>query len=124
MSSLDRSATIDALVGSTLVAITFVLDYVQIQFESAQLTDAARLNAHTLPEVNHADLRRKNGDDGWRDSLCERIGVTVTRLSCAGQQLRVEFADGAVIAVSLRDEDYRGPEAFELSVPGHDRIVA
>jgi len=123
MSSRDPSATFDAIVGATLVAITFIWDYLQLQFESEQLTDAARLTAYTMPQVTQADGSWKNGDQGWRDSLCERIGVTVTNVSCAGQQLRLDFADGGVISVSLKDDDYRGPEAFELSVPGQITIV-
>jgi hypothetical protein len=124
MVSHDVSATSNAVIGATLVAVTFVWDYIQLQFEAAQLTDGARLTAHTLPQVELADRCWRSGDDGWRDSLCARIGVAVTSVSWAGQQLRFGFADGAVISVSLKDEDYRGPEAFELSVPGQDLIVA
>jgi hypothetical protein len=45
-------------------------------------------------------------------------------VSCSDQRLQFDFEDGTAIAVSLRNEDYRGPEAFMLSVPDHDVIVA
>jgi hypothetical protein len=64
------------------------------------------------------------GDHGWGDSLCARIGVVVRSASCSDQRLQVGFEDGATISVSLMNEDYRGPEAFMLSVPGHNLIVA
>jgi len=48
----------------------------------------------------------------------------VRSASCSDQRLQVGFEDGATISVSLMNEDYRGPEAFMLSVPGHNLIVA
>jgi hypothetical protein len=119
MSSEDVSGTFSAFVGATLVAVTFVMDYVQLQFDAAQLT------AYTPPQVQTADHRWTSEDPGWRDSLCARIGVVVRRASCSsGQALQIDFEDGVAFTISLMDEDYRGPEAFTLSVPGHNLIVA
>ena len=117
MSSQDVSATFGALVGAMLGAVTFVMDYVQLQFDAAQLT------AYTLPEVELAGRCWTIEDPGWRDALCARIGVVVRSASCADQRLQIGFEDGATIGVSLMSEDYRGPEAFMLSVPGHNLIV-
>lgn len=118
MASQDMSAVFSTIVGATLEAVTFVADYVQLRFDRAQLT------AYTLPQVERADRFWSSGDDGWRDSICARIGVRVKSASCLCQRLQMDFEDGTVIAISLRDEDYRGPEAFMLSVPGHDLIVS
>jgi hypothetical protein len=118
MNSQDASATFSTISGTMLEAVTFVMDYVQLHFGSARLT------AYTLPQVELAGRCWKGGDDGWRDSLCARIGVVVRSASCTDQRLQVEFEDGATVTVSLSDKDYRGPEAFELSIPGHTVIVA
>ena len=118
MSSQEGSAAFNAIVGDRLEAVTFVMDYVQLQFDAAQLT------AYTLPQVELAGHRWTSEDDGWRDSLCARIGIAVRNVSCSDQRLQFDFEDGAAIVVSLRNEDYRGPEAFMLSVPDHDVIVA
>jgi len=118
MPSQDMSAAFKAIVGARLEAVTFVMDYVQLQFDSAQLT------AYTLPQVELGDHRWTSEDGGWRDSLCARIGIAVRNASCSDQRLQFDFEDASAIAVSLRNEDYRGPEAFMLSVPDHDVIVA
>jgi hypothetical protein len=118
MSSQGVSATLNKTVGEALESVTFVMDYVQLQLYAAQLT------AYTLPKVELGGRCWTCEDDGWRDSLCARIGVVVRRASCSDQRLQLDFEDGVAITVSLEDEDYRGPEAFTLSVPGHDLIVA
>lgn len=116
MNSQD-DVTISGIVGATLEAVTFVTDYVQLQFDGAQLT------AYTLPQVELAGGRWTSEDPGWRDSLCARIGVAVRSVSWSDQGLKIHFQDEAAITVSQRDEDYRGPEAFMLSVPGQNLIV-
>jgi hypothetical protein len=110
-------AACKAILGAKLEAVTFVMDYVQLQFDAAQLT------AYTLPQVELAGHRWTSQDDGWRDSLCARIGIGVRSASCSDQRLRFDFEDGAAITVSMRNEDYRGAEAFMLCVTDHDVIV-
>jgi hypothetical protein len=118
MPSQDVSAACKAIIGAKLEAVTFVTDYVQLQFDAAQLT------AYTLPQVELAGHCWASQDNGWRDSLCARIGIGVRSASCSDQRLQFDLEDGSAIVVSLRDDDYRGPEAFMLSVPDHDVIVA
>lgn len=118
MPSQEVSAACNAIVGAKLEAVTFVMDYVQLQFDAAQLT------AYTLPHVELAGHHWTSQDDGWRDSLCARIGIGVRNASCSDQRLQFDFEDGTAITVSLRNEDYRGAEAFVLSVPDQDVIVA
>lgn len=76
MAAQDVSKAFNAIVGTTLESVTFVMDYVQLQFGPAQLT------AYTLPQV---DLSGRS----W-----------------------------------TAKEDYPGPEAFALSVPGQPTIVS
>lgn len=82
MPSNDVSAAVNAMVGATLEAVTFVMDYVQLQFHSAQLT------AYTLPQVEVSDDSWTTQDPGWRDALCARMvlhsGVHHLRTSTSG----------------------------------------
>lgn len=83
-----------------------------------------RLTAYTPPSLDIAQSRWTRSDGGWRDVLCARIGAAVSSVSCADQRLEVRLNDGAVVTISLRNEDYVGPEAFEFVVPGQDLIVS
>lgn len=53
------------------------------------------------------------GEAGYRDTLCDRIGQTVRCAATEGASERtvIEFADETIFAISLRDEDFDGPEA-------------
>jgi hypothetical protein len=113
----DAETAFDTLTGTQLSAITFVMDYVQCDFVKAKLT------AYTPPIVRSDGQTWTRADPGWRDALCERIGVVVRFVVNAGEELRVTFADDSEIAISLRDEDYVGPEAFTFSADDHVTVV-
>jgi hypothetical protein len=87
------------LVGEELSAITFVRDYLQLHF------DGPTINAYTLPIVTFRDSRWANGDTGYKDAICARIGVAVIGASTVPEdRLQLDFADGASVAISLRPE--------------------
>jgi hypothetical protein len=51
-------------------------------------------------------------DAGYRDALCARIGADVIAAYVdPGEQLRIDFSDGASFVISLRPVDRIGPEA-------------
>ena len=117
MSGNVAEAAFNNLVGSRLSAITFVMDYVQCDF------DAAKLTAYTVPTVKADGRTWSPTDSGWRDALCGRIGVVVRRVVRSDEQLSIDFEDNSEMAVSLRDCDYVGPEAFMLSSDNHPIVV-
>jgi hypothetical protein len=117
MSGNDAEAAFNQLVGSRLSAVTFVMDYVQCDF------DAAKLTAYTVPTVREEGHTWSPTDSGWRDALCRRIGVVVRRVGRSNEELSIDFEDNSEIAVSLRDGDYVGPEAFMLSSNNHPFVV-
>jgi hypothetical protein len=94
-----------------------VRDYVQLDFDGMLLT------AYTLPEVEAGGRRWSSREPGWRDSLCQRIGVSLTTAYCSELQLALGFSDTSNILISLRDQDYTGPEAFMLCADDHPAIV-
>ena len=69
-----------------------------------------------MPPVVEVNGRRSDPNTtGYRDDLCERIGRSVVSVGMRGNEgVSLRFDDGAMIAVSLRDEDYRGPEALQF----------
>ncbi|HVS81144.1 MAG TPA: hypothetical protein VHE60_05375 [Pyrinomonadaceae bacterium] len=99
------------LVGKQMTAVSFVLDYINFQFEDAFLT------ALSLPYVQAGDTKLINGTAGYRDMLCERISHKVSSASdTKSQEIRVSFDDGSVIAIPLWLEEYRGAEAAILQI--------
>lgn len=99
------------LVGQPLASIEFVQDYVQLHFDGPTLT------AYTLPVVNLvSSVTLVRGQTGWRDALCAQIGSVVCRTEVEPDYVSLAFENGAVVEVSLRDEEYRGPEALQFSL--------
>ncbi len=114
---VEGDRTVEVLLGTRLGAVTFVEDYVQLQF------GGVILSAYTLPEVEATGRRWTSRDAGWRDELCAWIGISVRAASVSDQDLALIFEDSSAIRVSLRDEDYRGPEAFVIHARNRPAIV-
>jgi hypothetical protein len=94
------------IVGEHLSAVTFVQDYLQLQF------DGPTLNALTAVTVTSPDEHAKSGDDQFRNLLCSCITKQVLGVEVREREaLHIRLADGFSVSVSLRDEDYRCPEA-------------
>ena len=101
------SDLVQQLVGNQLSAVTFVQDYLQLQF------DGPTLNAMTVVTVITPKGLAKTGDDQFRNLLCSCIAKQVSRVELMNHEaLVLHFADGSLVTVSLRDEDYRGAEAI------------
>lgn len=98
------------LVGKVLSSVEFVEDYVQLRFDSACLT------AYTMPTITWGTEDLDLAQPGYRDALCRQIGCRVVRINVDDQQVSGIFDSGAVISISLREEDYNGPEALQFSL--------
>jgi hypothetical protein len=96
------------IAGKSLDSVQFVLDYVQLRFAGHTLT------AYTSPSVAIRGDDISKGEEGYRDALCERIGVRVAAAQADDSQLAIHFEDGAIFRISLLDKDYRGPEALQF----------
>jgi len=106
------------LVGKQLSAVTFVQDYLQLHF------DGPTLNAMTVVTVVTPKGLAKMGDDQFRNVLCSCIARQVSRVQLMNHEaLVLHFADGLLVTVSLRDEDYRGAEAITF-LGANNQIVA
>ena len=93
--------SIETLSGEQLSAVEFVGDHLQLRFGEALLT------LYVWP-----DVAAGVGKAGFRDGPCSALGEDVTEAEFnEGRSLTVEFENGTVFALSLRDEDLDTPEA-------------
>jgi len=84
---------ISAIDGEDLKSVEFVEDYLQLRF----------------------------GEPEYRNALCAQIGETVEKAILEeGDALTVEFVNGIVFALSLREEDVDSPESGSYSVTGDE----
>ncbi len=96
------------IVGEQLSGVTFVMDYIQLQFNPPPT-----INVLTPVTVfSHGEFVR-SGDDQFRNRLCEQITKIVRSVSVIpGDAVKIAFEDASVVAASLKESDYRGPEAI------------
>jgi len=118
-SASDSSVEIRRRVtGKELSSVTFVRDYVQIDF------DGPKFNVLTPITVSSPGSVSVSGNQPFRNRLCDQIGKMVADLTLhEGQFLVLGFTDGSSITFSLRDEDYPGPEAIVFSDREHFWIL-
>jgi len=105
------------IIGEELSSVEFVRDYVQLRFDGPVLTVLTPPTMQVDGEVYPwARL-------GFRDALCAQIGHAVAHVSCYSDALAIEFNTGSVFRISLRDEDYTGPEALMFTAAGKYWVV-
>ncbi|HWG04293.1 MAG TPA: hypothetical protein VG271_04700, partial [Beijerinckiaceae bacterium] len=109
---VDTNAFLKPLIGEYLSGVYFVMDYVQLDFSGQTLT------VYNPLTVTADRALWSRADSGWREALCARIGRHVVTGTCSDNEINIEFEDGAAFSVSLRDEAYIGPEAFNFASPG------
>lgn len=97
------------IVGTDLSAVTFVRDYVQLDF------DGPKFNVLTPITVASSNARCVSNDDQFRNLLCGQIGKAVSDVIVeVAKSLLTEFDDGSAISVSLKEKDHSGPEAINF----------
>ena len=97
------------LIGRDLASIEFVRDYIQFRFDGPCLTTL------TLPSLRLARTTITSDDQCYTDHLRSEIGSRVSSFTVGSDELVINFASGSALVVSLRDEDYRGPEAINYT---------
>ncbi len=93
-----------------LSQVIFIHDYIQLVFQEV------RLNLYNVVRVHRDGSTLSESDLGWADELRRLIEQRVVGVSHEHAQfLALAFEHGTQVLVSMRQEDARGPEAFELS---------
>jgi hypothetical protein len=104
------------IVGEQLSGVTFVMDYLQLQFNPPPT-----INAYTPVTVTCGGSTFMSGDDQFRNRLCDQITKTVKAVIVKeAEAFVITFEDASVISISLLASDYVGPEALEFI--GRDNI--
>jgi hypothetical protein len=104
---------VSAIIGEELVAVEFVEDYLQLRFAAPLFT------LHAWPHVLFPEFSIAYGEPEYRNALCAQIGEKVATASLEeGDSLTIEFENGTVIGLSLREEDVDGPESGSYSEMG------
>jgi len=92
-----------------------VEDFLQLRFGEPLL------RLYDWPHVLLPDFSVAFGEPEYRNALCAQIGETVEKAILEeGDALTIEFANGIVFALSLREEDVDSPESGSFSVTGDE----
>jgi hypothetical protein len=106
---------ISAIEGEELKAVEFVEDYLQLRFGDPLL------KLHDWPHVLLTDFSVAYGEPEYRNALCAQLGETVaTAMLEEDDALTIEFGNGVVFGLSLREEDKDGPESGSYSETGDE----
>jgi hypothetical protein len=98
--------SLQAIVGGELSSVTFVGDYVQLDFNGARIT------AFTPPVVRFGESIWRWADRDFKNQLCNAILKRVTAaVVMLGNCITITFEGGLRVEISLRDDDYCCPEA-------------
>lgn len=92
----------DIVIGEKLSSVTFVMDYLQLDF------DGNRFTLNLWPTLNVANSNYEFNDAGYRDKLCQLITEIVKKIVLVeDDSLLIEFETGNSIFISL---DPNNPE--------------
>jgi hypothetical protein len=104
---------VSAIIGEELVAVEFVQDFLQLRFAASLFT------LYAWPHVLFPDFSVAYGEPEYRNALCAQIGEKVVAASLEeSDALTIEFENGTVFGLSLREEDVDGPESGSYSETG------
>jgi hypothetical protein len=84
------------LIGRILESVSFVRDYIQLDFGSVGMT------VTKLPIVEQGSRTLRPGEKGYRDELCNRIGKSVREALVRNkEEIRISFEDEASVRVFI-----------------------
>ena len=114
-----QSSDFKELVGENLSGVTFVQDYLQLQFNPPPI-----LNVYTPVTVYYNDESVTFGDDKFANLIIAQINKIVNHIRLKPDEaLEILFHDNSVISISLLSSDYGGPEAINLFLRNGEMIV-
>jgi hypothetical protein len=106
MTNHAKTPILEKLTGEQLSAVTFVQDYLQLQF------DGPLLNIFVWPRITSPVAFVSFEMPGYRDALCAQIGKIVGGVVAElDKNFCLFFTDGSIIDVSLLPSARKGPEA-------------
>lgn len=104
---------ISAIEGEELKSVTFIEDFLELRFGKPLVT------LYEWPYVMLTDFSVGFGEPEYRNALCSLIGEMVSTASLEeGDALTIEFGNGVVLGLSLREEDIDAPNLGSYSESG------
>ena len=101
----------DQLIGQELSAVTFVRDYIQLQFNPPPM-----LNVMTPITLELATSIVSQNDPAFPGALIAQIGRSIISIEFRRDQyFRLVFSDDTRITISLKPQEYVGAEALYYS---------
>lgn len=89
--------SLDVLLHRQLSAVTFVQDYLQLDF------DGKRLTVYAWPAVSLCDSRFTVDDNGYKDALCAFIAKPVTKTTETESEIVLAFDCGSITIDLVED---------------------
>lgn len=98
-------ASLSTLVGDRLIGVQFIMDYLKLNFDAAEMTILSAI------QVSTAGLVSRSFQAGFRDQICSLIGSKILEATgVRDKYLELKFEGDASICISLKPEDREGPE--------------
>ena len=93
----SETSPLQVLIGEQLSAITFVQDYLQLDF------DGNRITGYIWPTVRSQDATIRFGSPGFRDALCHVISSVVEDVIESESLIELRFHSGISFSFRLAD---------------------
>ena len=107
------------LLGEELSGVTFVRDYLQLQFNPGPI-----LHALTPVKVTTTAASATFGESPFANLLIGQIKKVICAVEFhESVELRLLFEDQSTISISLKPSDYPGPEAINLHLANGTCVV-
>ena len=107
-------------VGNDLSGVVFVRDYIQLQFNPPPTVNSLS----TLTVVSNDGSSTVQGAEPFANALIAQVTKVVATVSLyPSRYLAFRFEDGSEIRISVAPQDYVGPEAVNLILPGNGFVA-
>jgi hypothetical protein len=107
------------IVGEDLSGIVFVRDYLQLQFNPPPT-----INAYTPTTISTKGKTARFGETDFPNLIIGQIGKVVSKVTIKEKDsFQIIFADDSEISISLKEEDYRSPEAVNFFGKNKELVV-
>ena len=98
---------LDQLLVEDLSGVTFVRDYLQLEFNPPP-----RINVYSKCRLTAAGQRATFGDPSFANLLISHIGQPVRQVQEVGEELVITLGNGSRIEIPYGPGTFEGPEAF------------
>jgi hypothetical protein len=116
MSQTSVQHLLNQLLTEDLSAVTFVRDYLQLQFNPPPI-----INVYSICSVSNGNFRVQFGEPAFANAIIAQIGKQVRSVSQLPTDILViEFVDGSTIEIPFGEGTFASSEAFEFFGRDHE----